>query len=408
MCLLASVFWPIYPGYGGRHAFVMAQNLLAAGYEVDVIAAFPIDLRRRGNFFRQRPISTEVVDGIRVIRVFTLLPTNLGLPRKLAFYLSFMFTSLTALPIVRRADYVFGLHPPPFFLIIPGNILAILLRAKYLIRVTDVWPDVFFEFKLTRSPILRQLVVLLTKINYALAHHIMAFTPQIKERMVRNGVRQEKLSVVEMAIDSNLFEPLEVTRAERNDMGLEAAEDKFIVLYAGAFALTYDFDLFLEAAERLRNEDAFFVLLGDGDAKRHIIDTISARRLTNVLMPPPVSRPESVAKYINCSDVCVMPLKPEMVTSTLTRPSKVFEFWACGKPVISCTKGEMQLLTQESGAGMVVAPGDTDGFVEAIRYLQRNPEVAEDMGKRAREFVVDRFSYESLTKNLVSTLEQIG
>lgn len=408
VCILASVFWPIYPGYGGRHAYVMAENLAAAGYEVDVVAAFPIDLRRKGNFFRQKPIAREKLNGIRVFRVFSLLPIRLGLFSKLLFYISFMFTSLMAIPLIRKADYVLGLHPPPAWLLIPGFVFSRLLRAKYIIRVTDLWPDVVFEFKVANRTPLRQIVNLMARLTYGSATHIMAFTPQIMEQMLKRGIPERNVSVVEMAIDTDLFRPMATGSEERLSLGLAKANGKFVVLYAGAFALTYDFDLFLRAARLLERENITFVLLGDGDAKKQIVGTIHDLGLDNVLMPSPVSRPEMVARYINCSDVCVMPLKPEMLTSTLTRPSKVFEFWACGKPVISCTKGEMELLTRESGAGTVVSPGDVEGFARAIRHLYENPDVTKQMGANARQYVTGRFSLESLKSSLIATLEHVN
>ncbi|MCP4610448.1 MAG: glycosyltransferase family 4 protein [Planctomycetes bacterium] len=189
--------------------------------------------------------------------------------------------------------------------------------------------------------------------------------------------------------------------------GLPNPKDKFVVLYAGAFALTYDFGALLKAAKMLESEDILFILLGDGDAKNEILDTIKKYDLKNVMMSPPVAGAEKVAKYINYSDVCVMPLKPEMLTSTLTRPSKVFEFWACGKPVVACTKGEMEYLTNESGAGIIVEPGDVEGLSEAIKNLYQNPEKTSEMSKKAREYVVRRFSYESLRTSLITTLNNI-
>lgn len=405
--MLAAVFWPIYPGYGGRHAYVLAQNLADAGYRVDAVAAFPIDLRRRWNFFRQRPISREYEKGIRILRVFTLLPTGPGLFQKLLFYLSFMGTSLWAIPFIRKADYVLGLHPPPVFLIFPGWVFSRLMGAKYIIRITDLWPDVVFEFKLARRTPLRQGVILLTRMTYGLADHIMAFTPQIRDKMLERGIPARKLSVVEMAVDTETFRPAIIGPEEREAMGLGSATGKFIVLYSGAFALTYDFDLLLQAAKRLEKENIAFVLLGDGDAKSHILEMIRKLDLKNVIMAQPVSKPEKVAEYINAADVCVMPLRPEMLTSTLTRPSKVFEFWACGKPVVSCTKGEMEILTNESGAGMVVDLGDVEGFARAIKYLYENPEAVREMGRKGREFAESRFSLESLKASLAEAFGRL-
>jgi len=404
---LASVFWPIYPGFGGRHAYALANNLIDAGYEVDVVAAFAIDLRKKGNFFKQKPISKDNMNGMRVLRVFSLLPTGLGLLRKLFFYLSFALTSLVAIPFVRKADFVLGLHPPPAWMILPGFVFSRLLRAKYIIRVTDLWPDVVFEFKLARSTPFRQLVTLMAKLTYGSADHIMAFTPEIKGQMLKAGIPERKISVVEMAVDTNTFSPAPVEQAEMEAFGLPNTKDKFVVLYAGAFALTYDFGALLKAAKMLESEDILFILLGDGDAKNEILDTIKKYDLKNVMMSPPVAGAEKVAMYINYSDVCVMPLKPEMLTSTLTRPSKVFEFWACGKPVVACTKGEMEYLANESGAGIIVEPGDVQGLSEAIKDLYQNPDKTSEMGKRAREYVVRRFSYESLRTSLIATLDKV-
>ncbi|NQT71171.1 MAG: glycosyltransferase family 4 protein [Chloroflexi bacterium] len=404
---MASVFWPIYPGFGGRHAYALAGNLVEAGYEVDVVAAFPIDLRRRWNFFRQWSIAKDKSNGMRVFRVFSLIPTGLGLIRKLLFYLSFALTSLIAIPFIRKADYVLALHPPPAWLILPGFVFSRLLRAKYIIRVTDLWPDVVFEFKLANRTPLRQLVKLMAKITYGMADQIMAFTPEIKARMVKSGVPENKISIVEMAVDTITFSPESLTAGEAGTLGLPESNEKFVVLYAGAFALTYDFDALLKAAKILENERIVFVILGDGDAKNQITQTIKKLNLKNVIMAPPVAGAQKVAKCINYSDVCVMPLKPEMLTSTITRPSKVFEFWACGKPVVSCTKGEMEHLTNESGAGIVVEPGDVEGLATAIKRLYQNPDETNEMGKRAREYVTSRFSYESLQASLVSTLAKV-
>jgi len=407
VCILASVFWPIYPGFGGRHAYALAGNLVEAGYEVDVVAAFPIDLRRRWNFFRQRPISKDKPNGMRVFRVFSLIPTGLGLIRKLLFYLSFALTSLIAIPFIRKADYVLALHPPPAWLILPGFVFSRLLRAKYVIRVTDLWPDVVFEFKLANRTPLRQLVKLMAKVTYGMADQIMAFTPEIKDRMIKFGVPEKKISIVEMAVDTTTFSPELVTSEEAKPLGLPESKDNFIVLYAGAFALTYDFNALLKAAKILEDEHIVFVILGDGDAKAQITRTIRQLNLKNVIMAPPVAGAEKVAKCINYSDICVMPLKPEMLTSTITRPSKVFEFWACGKPVVSCTKGEMEHLTNESGAGIVVEPGDIEGLAKAIKRLYQNHDETNEMGRRAREYVTSRFSYESLQASLVSTLAKV-
>jgi len=408
ICILACVFWPIYPGFGGRHAYVIAENLVKAGYDVHIITTFPIDLNRKRNFFRQKLLSREDVSGMKIYRVPSFLPTGGGLRQKFAFYISFMLTSVISLPFVRGSNFILGLHPPAPFLIFPSVVFSRLLRAKYILRVTDLWPDVVFDFDLAKSNFVRKTVIMVSKTAYRLADHIMAFTPQIEERIKAYGVSGKKISMVEMAVDTDLFRPAPEPLTEAQGSRLPNPKDKFVVLYSGAFALTYDFDLLLEAAKKLEDQNILFVLLGDGDAKSEILRKIENLRLDNVFLPTPVSRPEEVARFINYSDVCVIPLKPQMITSTLTRPSKVFEFWACGKPVVCCTKGELKDLIEQSGAGIVLEPGDLEAFTQAIKSLSSDPGRTSEMGEKARDFVLQRFSYERLRWKLGQMFDRLS
>ncbi|MCK4257141.1 glycosyltransferase family 4 protein [candidate division WOR-3 bacterium] len=400
ICILACVFWPIYPGQGGRQAYVLAETLARAGYSVSVVTTFPLDFDNKMSS-KHRLIARENLNGVEIIRVPALLPTRSGIWRKLMFYLSFAFTSLLALPFIRKTNLVLGLDPAAPYLLLPSFLFSHILRAKYIVRVTDLWPDVFFDFEVAKSKFVRKIVSLLTITAYKKANHIMAFTPNIKPGIMKYGIPEEKISAIEIAVDTSVFRPISEARKESTVLGLPNLESKFVVLYSGAFALTYDFDAFLEAAKRLEGlSDVLFVLLGDGDAKVHILEKLDELKLKNVILLPPVTEGELVAKYINCSDVCVVPLKPEMVTSTITRPSKTFEFWACGKSVISCSEGELMTLMKESQAGIALKPGEPEALAKAIKFLYLNREVAEDMGGKGREFVVNRFSYDVLETNL--------
>lgn len=247
ICILACVFWPLYPGYGGAQAFVIAQTLAQAGYEVNVVTTFPINPKGKRSL-RYALIAKERWNDIKVIRVPALRPTSPGLGRKLWFYLSFALTSLIALPFIQKADVILGLDPPAPFLLLPGFLFSRLLRAKYIVRVTDLWPDVVFDFDIAKSRPARKAATLVTTVAYRLADHIMAFTPRIKPGIMKYGIPDEKITVVEIAIDTSLFRPIPDVRNQSASLGLPNPDTKFIVLYSGAFALTYDFATLLEAA----------------------------------------------------------------------------------------------------------------------------------------------------------------
>ena len=407
ICLLASVFWPIYPGQGGRHAFVIGEILAKNGYDVTVVTTYPVDKKNKAQAAGVL-LGREEIKGMKIIRVPSLLSKNPGFMNKLMFYISFMFTSLMALTVVRSADVVIGLHPPPPYLYIPGAIFSKILQAKYVIRVTDVWPDVLFEhFNWPKSNLGKQIINLFVQHVQQHADHIMAFTPKIKQRLITDGIAKDKLTTIEIAVDAELFSPNSKSKQQLSQDEHELFSNNFIVLYSGAFTLSYDFDVFLDSAKHLEHhEDIRFVLLGDGAAKQQIIQKIDELQLDNVVLIPPVSDASAVAQYINCADVCTVPMKG-VVADTMTRPSKTFEYWSCGKPVISSSIGELPALIKESNAGIATKPGDHLEFAAAIQQLYMDHKVIIRMGKNARDFILNRFSYDCLELKLVDMIETV-
>jgi len=407
VCIFASIFWPIYPGQGGRHAFTLAETLIKMGHKVNVISSHPSDYRSdKHSYFKF--INIEIKNGIRIIRVPCIIATKPGIFRKLIFYLSFSITSLFALPSAGRHELLLGLHPPPPYLILPAFLTSKLFNSKYVLRVTDFWPDVLFDYKYFRWNLVKIIFTYISRIMYKLADGIMAFSPEIKNKLVEFGVPMCKIDVIEMATDTDIFRPLKNVRNESRNLGFPDISSKYVVFYAGAYALTYDFDILLDAAKFLENnKNIIFVLIGDGDNRDHILKRKKILNLNNFYVLPPVSGAPIVTKYINCSDVCVVPLKGEMTTSMMTRPSKIFEFWACEKPVIVASRGYLATFIEKSEAGIVIEPEKPEKLAEIITFLYENPIKAIKMGKKGRALVLERFSQKKLQNNIKKIIKKM-
>jgi glycosyltransferase involved in cell wall biosynthesis len=92
------------------------------------------------------------------------------------------------------------------------------------------------------------------------------------------------------------------------------------------------------------------------------------------------------------ADVCVSPFFPTPVLNS-TSPTKLIEYLAMGKSVVANDHPEQRLVMAESGGGYCV-PYDEQAFADAIVRLLREPQVAQDMGRRGREYVMKHRSYE--------------
>ncbi len=57
--------------------------------------------------------------------------------------------------------------------------------------------------------------------------------------------------------------------------------------------------------------------------------------------------------------------------------------------------------------GILVEPGDTDGFVDALELLYHNPELRNELGRKARETIIEKRNWDKRIKKELSVYEQI-
>lgn len=67
--------------------------------------------------------------------------------------------------------------------------------------------------------------------------------------------------------------------------------------------------------------------------------------------------------------------------------------YAFGKPVVVTRTGGLPEVVEAGRSGFVVPPGDSQALTEALRKMMRDPNVLQDMGRRARELAETRFSW---------------
>ena len=81
----------------------------------------------------------------------------------------------------------------------------------------------------------------------------------------------------------------------------------------------------------------------------------------------------------------------------------IYEAMAMGKAVIATrTRGQIAMdIVKDGETGLLIEPGDIDGWRQAIKYLCEHPEVALRMGHRARDVVNEGLNMESYIRTVV-------
>jgi len=89
-------------------------------------------------------------------------------------------------------------------------------------------------------------------------------------------------------------------------------------------------------------------------------------------------------------------------------PVKIFEYWACGLPVVATDLAPMRPFFRDGEAGLLVPPASAARLAGCISRLLDDPDEAAGMGRRGRQLVAERFNNAAEIRKLSRLFADIG
>src|SRR5699024_6948482 len=205
-----------------------------------------------------------------------------------------------------------------------------------------------------RNPIARKLARLLEISAYRRASHIVALSPDMKDRISELTGGSKPITVIPNAADTNRFRISHKDGKQWVADNLGLPFDRPLATYAGVFGEANRVDFFVDVAKHLKNMNSkvAILLIGDGKEKAGVIEAAysSGCYNKNLFISDPISK-EEIALVYGGSDVILSSLSPlkELGSSS---PNKVFDAVAAGKPVAINYSGWLAKVLEQSGAGI--------------------------------------------------------
>ena len=93
-------------------------------------------------------------------------------------------------------------------------------------------------------------------------------------------------------------------------------------------------------------------------------------------------------------------------SSTLPEPfgRVVVEGMLSGNPVIATDAGGVREIIEDGITGLLVAPGDVDGLVAAVRHVLADPAFGARLGEAARASAIERFAVDRYASEVWAAL----
>jgi glycosyltransferase involved in cell wall biosynthesis len=275
-------------------------------------------------------------------------------------------------------------------------------RVPMILNISDLWPDSALQLGLLREGATARAMRRLESWAYRHADFITAVTQGIRKALVsEKGVPEKKLLFMPNGVDTEVFRPRPFDESLAHELGVDG---KAVMLSAGTIGYGAGLDVVLDAAKRLSDQPVAFVLAGAGSERNRLREASTARELTNVHFIGPRT-PTDVARLYSIATAGLTTLldSPLFVG---TRPARTLATMACQKPVIYSGAGEGASLVEEAGAGLIVAPEDSEALTNAVCAMLADADTAEEMGRRGRRFVEANLTWDTLVDNWLAQLER--
>lgn len=220
----------------------------------------------------------------------------------------------------------------------------------------------------------------------------------------RMGGDKNKIEMFPLGINTIEFKPQKKSEDLMKKLGI--SNDEKIIVFVGTL---YEFSGLLEIVKKFKqniakNSKIKFLIVGGGPIFSKLKREIKSKNLEkNFIMTNFVPQKE-IPEYISLADLCINSFDVNYITDDIL-PTKVLEYLACKKPVLSTPlSGTKELLPGESH-GVVFSQSEI--FLQNIERLLENESKLEKLAENGYNYVINNHDWQQLSKNMIKTFQEL-
>lgn len=393
------------PQYGMEYrSYYMSREWVKTGHKVMIAGASFSHLRKQ-----QPAVERENLEGIEYLWLKTRSYEGNGLARVLTmvqFVLECyrnkrLFIDFKPDVVIASSVYTFDIYP--------AHYIAKKCGAKLIYEVHDLWP---------LSPMViggyskyHPFIWLLQRgENYAYKHVdlVVSMLDKALPHMQRHGLDEKRFVCVPNGYLAEEWSNTDTQQLPQQHLELLQslqAEGKTLVGFAGGLTQSTAMQVFVEAADKLRNNpNLAFIAIGQGPQKDELVQMANDKKLTNIHFLQPIPK-TLIPKAISYFDICYMGGVHSILHKYGTSFNKMTDYMLSRKPIIMSVD-EPNSVVQRCGCGIQVEAENAEQVANAILTIASLSKTERaEMGRKGYDYAVEHLEYATLAEQFIQSIK---
>jgi|WetSurMetagenome_2_1015567.scaffolds.fasta_scaffold79231_2 glycosyltransferase involved in cell wall biosynthesis len=272
------------------------------------------------------------------------------------------------------------------------------MAEDYVAMLWNVWKHKGFSpiNLIVRNPYLARLIE-----RYAMKRmdHIFVVVEETVSVVKKAGGDPKKVTIVSNTPVLSAFEGKGIEIPQANIQKMKA---RFSIIYCGNMLLERGINLAIDAIEHIKKEitDFQFVFIGTGYALNDLKAQAHAKGFEDYIWWLGWVEHPTMLQYMKMANIGII---PDFVTphTNTTIPNKIFDYMACGIPVVAAASAPMKRVIDSERCGEVFESGDVQGLANAIIKIKKSNF---DYGANGKKAVIEKYNWSMDEKRLLEVI----
>jgi colanic acid biosynthesis glycosyl transferase WcaI len=388
----------------GLYTTQFSRFLEKKGYRVIVITGFPNypQWSIHQNYRNLSSYYTETIDNIEIIRYKQYIPEIVNLKGRLIMMLDLFYGTFINLRKVKNTDLVICIVPFTIC-ILPALFLSKFKKARFWIHIQDFEFDLALDSGIIKTnslffKLFKKFVNTFEKKMMNSAAIVSSISLSMMDKIKQKSIKTESFYFPNWVSSEKINPDTSSTHSIINS-------HKFTLLYSGNIGEKQDWDFLKNLCNIINpDENIEVVIVGDGAYKNNLKDKLKSFQFVHYFDPVP---------YVELNDLLCSASahflfqKIEVVDTIM--PSKILGMMASKRPSIISGNKNSEVLTimNKSEGGFYFSENDVRDVYKTILKLKNNSSLCEDIGQKARNYVLKTFSEQQILEDFNSKIKSV-